>query len=64
MTDSAVILITADSEDNIGILQRRGDHDSHDSERYTRAEFLDCTTDVMSIHPPPTGLMLGLDLDL
>merc|ERR1712127_91794 len=36
--------------------------DSHDIERYTRAKFLDYTTDNMSIYPAPTGLMLGLDL--
>merc|ERR1712127_281286 len=41
---------------------RWGDHDSHDIERYTRAKFLDYTTDNMSIYPAPTGLMIGLDL--
>merc|ERR1719387_1535976 len=41
---------------------RWGDFDSHDIERYTRAKFLDYTTDNMSIYPAPTGLMIGLDL--
>jgi pre-mRNA-processing factor 8 len=41
---------------------RWGDFDSHDIERYTRAKFLDYTTDNMSIYPSPTGLMIGLDL--
>lgn len=34
---------------------RWGDYDSHDIERYTRAKFLDYTTDNMSIYPSPTG---------
>ena len=34
---------------------RWGDYDSHDVERYTRAKFLDYTTDNMSIYPSPTG---------
>lgn len=34
---------------------RWGDYDSHDIERYTRAKFLDYTTDNMSIYPAPTG---------
>ena len=36
---------------------RWGDYDSHDIERYTRAKFLDYTTDNMSIYPAPTGLI-------
>jgi hypothetical protein len=36
-----------------------GDFDSHDIERYTRAKFLDYTTDNMSIYPSPTGVMAG-----
>ena len=36
--------------------------DSHDIERYTRAKFLDYTTDNMSIYPSPTGVMIGIDL--
>ena len=35
---------------------RWGDYDSHDIERYTRAKFLDYTTDNMSIYPSPTGM--------
>ena len=41
---------------------RWGDYDSHDIERYTRAKFLDYTTDNMSIYPSPTGVLLGIDL--
>lgn len=41
---------------------RWGDFDSHDIERYTRAKFLDYTTDNMSYYPSPTGLMVGVDL--
>ena len=41
---------------------RWGDFDSHDIERYTRAKFLDYTTDNMSIYPSPTGVMVGVDL--
>jgi pre-mRNA-processing factor 8 len=41
---------------------RWGDFDSHDVERYTRAKFLDYTTDNMSIYPSPTGVMIGIDL--
>ena len=41
---------------------RWGDYDSHDIERYTRAKFLDYTTDNMSIYPSPTGCMIGIDL--
>ncbi|CAL6337222.1 unnamed protein product [Bathycoccus prasinos] len=41
---------------------RWGDFDSHDIERYTRAKFLDYTTDNMSIYPSPTGVMIGVDL--
>lgn len=37
---------------------RWGDYDSHDVERYTRAKFLDYTTDNMSIYPSPTGVMV------
>ena len=38
---------------------RWGDYDSHDIERYTRAKFLDYTTDNMSIYPSPTGALLN-----
>ena len=41
---------------------RWGDFDSHDIERYTRAKFLDYTTDNLSIYPSPTGVMIGVDL--
>uniref|UniRef100_A0A1I7X4S4 MPN domain-containing protein n=1 Tax=Heterorhabditis bacteriophora TaxID=37862 RepID=A0A1I7X4S4_HETBA len=41
---------------------RWGDYDSHDIERYSRAKFLDYTTDNMSIYPSPTGLLIAMDL--
>jgi hypothetical protein len=41
---------------------RWGDFDSHDIERYTRAKFLDYTTDNMSLYPSATGCMVGIDL--
>ncbi len=40
----------------IDVQLRWGDYDSHDVERYTRAKFLDYTTDNMSIYPSPTGM--------
>ena len=40
----------------IDVQLRWGDYDSHDVERYTRAKFLDYTTDNMSIYPSPTGV--------
>ena len=42
----------------IDVQLRWGDYDSHDVERYTRAKFLDYTTDNMSIYPSPTGELL------
>ncbi|CAI9103862.1 OLC1v1002436C1 [Oldenlandia corymbosa var. corymbosa] len=41
---------------------RWGDYDSHDIERYTRAKFMDYTTDNMSMYPSPTGVVIGIDL--
>merc|ERR1711968_333706 len=41
---------------------RWGDFDSHDIERYSRAKFLDYTTDSMSIYPSPTGVLVAIDL--
>ena len=46
----------------VDVQLRWGDYDSHDVERYTRAKFLDYTTDNMSIYPSPTGLLIGVDL--
>ncbi|KAJ1921385.1 pre-mRNA-splicing factor 8 [Mycoemilia scoparia] len=46
----------------IDVQLRWGDYDSHDIERYTRAKYLDYTTDNMSIYPSPTGVMIGFDL--
>ncbi|GLC46153.1 Pre-mRNA-processing-splicing factor 8A [Pleodorina starrii] len=46
----------------VDVQLRWGDYDSHDIERYTRAKFLDYTTDNMSIYPAPTGVMIGVDL--
>ncbi len=44
----------------VDVQLRWGDYDSHDIERYTRAKFLDYTTDNMSIYPSPTGATHGL----
>ncbi|MCL7046934.1 hypothetical protein MKW94_011043 [Papaver nudicaule] len=46
----------------IDVQLRWGDYDSHDIEHYTRAKFMEYTTDNMSIYPSPTGVMIGLDL--
>ena len=46
----------------LDIQLRWGDFDSHDIERYSRAKFLDYTTDNMSIYPSPTGCILAVDL--
>jgi pre-mRNA-processing factor 8 len=46
----------------IDVQLRYGDYDSHDIERYTRAKYLDYTTDSTSIYPSATGLMIGIDL--
>lgn len=46
----------------LDIQLRWGDYDSHDIERYSRAKFLDYTTDNMSIYPSPTGVLIGIDL--
>lgn len=46
----------------IDVQLRYGDYDSHDISRYTRAKFLDYTTDATSSYPSPTGAMVGIDL--
>lgn len=46
----------------IDIQLRYGDYDSHDISRYTRAKFLDYTSDGISVYPSPTGIMVGIDL--
>lgn len=46
----------------LDIQLRWGDYDSHDIERYTRAKYLDYTTDSMSLYPSPTGLLIAVDL--
>ncbi|AOA63379.1 U4/U6-U5 snRNP complex splicing factor [Komagataella phaffii CBS 7435] len=46
----------------IDVQLRYGDYDSHDISRYTRAKFLDYTSDNTSSYPAPTGLMVGIDL--
>ena len=46
----------------VDVQLRWGDFDSHDIERYTRAKFLDYTTDNMPMYPSPTGVMIGMDL--
>lgn len=61
-----------DTKDNMGqtstnkfwidVQLRYGDYDSHDIERYTRAKFMDYTSDSTSIYPSATGLMIGIDV--
>lgn len=46
----------------VDVQLRYGDYDSHDIERYTRAKYLDYTTDSSSIYPSATGIMIGIDL--
>ena len=46
----------------IDVQLRWGDYDSHDIERYSRAKFLDYTTDNLSIYPSPTGVLIAIDL--
>ena len=46
----------------IDVQLRYGDYDSHDISRYTRAKFLDYTSDGVSVYPSPTGVMVGIDL--
>ena len=63
LTDSKDVLDgTSSSKYWIDVQLRWGDFDSHDIERYTRAKFLDYTTDNMSIYPSPTGVLIGIDL--
>ena len=46
----------------IDVQLRWGDFDSHDIERYTRAKFLDYTTENMPLYPCPTGVLVAFDL--
>ena len=46
----------------IDVRLRWGDFNTHDTERYTRAKFLDYASDSMSIYPSPTGVMIGMDV--
>ena len=46
----------------LDIQLRWGDFDSHDIERYSRAKFLDYTTDSTSMYPSPTGSVIAVDL--
>ena len=46
----------------IDVQLRFGDYDSNDISRYSRAKFLDYTSDNMSVYPSPTGLLVGVDL--
>lgn len=54
--------VTTTSKYWIDVQLRYGDYDSHDISRYTRAKFLDYTTDSASSYPTPTGAMVGIDL--
>ena len=58
-----LIVLCCQSLTALPLVQLRwGDFDSHDIERYTRAKFLDYTTDNMSLYPSATGCMIGVDL--
>lgn len=57
-----VIEATTTNKFWLDVQLRYGDYDSHDIERYTRAKYLDYTTDSSSIYPSATGLMIGIDL--
>ena len=46
----------------IDVQLRWGDYDSHDVERYSRAKFLDYSTDNLSLYPSPTGVLIAIDL--
>ncbi|KAF1855444.1 hypothetical protein Lal_00008657 [Lupinus albus] len=65
VTRPSLLYDTKDTTTNkfwIDVQLRYGDYDSHDIERYTRAKYLDYTTDSASIYPSATGLMIGIDL--
>eukprot|EP01111_Echinosteliopsis_oligospora_P011820 TRINITY_DN3982_c0_g1_i2.p1 TRINITY_DN3982_c0_g1~~TRINITY_DN3982_c0_g1_i2.p1 ORF type:complete len:1423 (+),score=334.26 TRINITY_DN3982_c0_g1_i2:290-4270(+) len=62
MTDTKDSFEGTTSKYWLDVQLRWGDFDSHDIERYTRAKFLDYSTDNMSIYPSPTGCMIGVDL--
>ncbi|KAJ5888218.1 hypothetical protein N7495_008259 [Penicillium taxi] len=53
---------TASTKFWVDIQLRYGDYDSHDIERYTRAKYLDYTTDGTSVYPSANGLMICIDL--
>lgn len=46
----------------IDIQLRYGDYDSHNISKYTRAKFLDYSSDGVSLYPSKTGLMICIDL--
>ncbi|GMF40009.1 unnamed protein product [[Candida] boidinii] len=46
----------------VDVQLRYGDYDSHDISRYTRAKYLDYTTDNTSLYPSPTGIIIAVDL--
>eukprot|EP01094_Clydonella_sp_ATCC50884_P020124 TRINITY_DN4106_c0_g1_i1.p2 TRINITY_DN4106_c0_g1~~TRINITY_DN4106_c0_g1_i1.p2 ORF type:complete len:2322 (-),score=1069.03 TRINITY_DN4106_c0_g1_i1:351-7316(-) len=62
LTESGDVFDASTNKYWLDIQLRWGDFDSHDIERYTRAKFLDYTTDSMSIYPSPTGVLIGVDL--
>ncbi|GAA5932751.1 U4/U6-U5 snRNP complex subunit PRP8 [Sporobolomyces koalae] len=63
LTDSKDVMDgTTSAKYWLDVQLRWGDFDSHDIERYTRAKFLDYSSDNMSIYPSPTGALIGLDL--
>lgn len=53
---------TSSSDFWIDIQLKYGDFDSHDITKYTRAKFLDYTSDGVSLYPSKTGLIICYDL--
>lgn len=53
---------TASSDFWIDVQLKYGDFDSHDITKYTRAKFLDYTSDGVSLYPSKTGLIVCYDL--
>lgn len=46
----------------VDVQLRYGDYDSHDISRYSRAKFLDYTSDNVSVYPSATGALVAVDL--
>ncbi|PWN94126.1 putative PRP8-U5 snRNP protein, pre-mRNA splicing factor [Acaromyces ingoldii] len=63
LTDSRDVLDNSSSAKWwLDVQLRWGDYDMNDVERYSRAKFLDYTSDSTSIYPCATGALLAIDL--